>query len=81
MQKALEYFHHQLESSLKVSLSAFKAVQIFNPHKLATLKSDVSHVNLLRVIPASENSELERLKTELPTYVAKADGISPALEW
>ena len=47
VQKALEYFYHQLEPSLKVSLSAFKAVQIFNPHKLATLKPDISHINLL----------------------------------
>ena len=84
VQKALEYFQHQLESSLQVPMSAFKAVQIFNPHKLATLKPDVSHVNSLRVIPAFEDSELERLKAELPTYIAKADGISSdlsALEW
>ena len=84
VQGALEYFEHQLESSLKVPLSAFKAAQILNPHKLATLNSDVSHVNSLRVIPAFEDSELERLKAELPTYIAKADGISSdlsALEW
>jgi len=63
---------------------AFKAVQIFNPHKLAALKPDVSHVNSLRIIPAFEDTELERLKAELPTYIAKADGISSdlsALEW
>ena len=84
MQEAYEYFQHQLESSLKVPLSAFKAVQIFNPHKLDTLKPDVSHVNSLRIIPAFEDSELERLKAELPTYMAKANGISSevnALEW
>ena len=65
-------------------MSAFKAVQVFNPHKLATLKPDISHVNSLRVIPAFGDSELERLKAELPTYIAKADGISSdlsALEW
>ena len=64
VQKALKYFQHQLESSLQVPMSAFKAVQIFNPHKLATLKPDVSHVNSLRVIPAFEDSELERLIAE-----------------
>ena len=65
-------------------MSAFKAVQVFNPHKLATLKPDVSHVNSLRVIPAFGDSEFKRLKAELPTYIAKADGISSdlsALEW
>ena len=85
VQGTLEYFEHQLESLLKVPLSAFKAVQIFNPHKLATLKPDVSHVNSLQVIPAFEDSELERLKAELlRIYIAKVDGISfdlSALEW
>ena len=84
VQKALEYFQHQLESSLQVPMSAFKAVQVFNPHKLATLKPDVSHVNSLQVIPAFRDSELESLKAELSTYIAKADGISSdlsALEW
>ena len=84
VQGALEYFEHQLESSLTVPLSAFKALQIFSPHKLATLKPDVSRVNLLQVIPAFEDSELEMLKAELPTQIAKADGISSdfsALEW
>lgn len=59
VQGALEYFEHQLESSLKVPLSAFKVVQIFNPHQLATLKSDISHVNSLQVIHAFEDIELE----------------------
>ena len=65
-------------------MSAFKVVQIFNPHRLATLKPDVSHVNLLQIIPMFEDSELERLKAELPAYIAKADGISSdfsPLEW
>ena len=76
VQPAVDYFQHQLDSSLKVPMSAFKAVQIFNPHKLATLKPDVSHVYLLRIIPMFENGDLERLKVELPTYIAKADGIT-----
>ena len=70
VQPALDYFQHQLDSSLKVPMSAFKAVQIFNPHRLTTLKPDVSHVTLLRIIPMFEDGELERLKAELPTYIA-----------
>ena len=54
VQKVLDYFQHQIESSLQVPMSAFKVFQIFNPHKLATLKPDVSHVNSLRVIPDLE---------------------------
>ena len=77
VQKALEYFHHQLESSHCLHLKQFK-------YSIHTSLPDFSHINLLRVIPAFEGSELERLKAELLTYVAKADGISPdlnVLEW
>ena len=45
--KALDFF---IESSLKVLMSAFIALEISNPHRLATHKPDVSHVNLLQVI-------------------------------
>ena len=84
VQPALDNFQHQLDSSLKVPMSAFKAVQIFNSHRLATLKPDVLHVNLLCIISMFKNGELERLKAELATYIPKADGISSdfsTLEW
>jgi len=43
------------------------------------LKPDVSHVNALQVIPFFKDNELENLKAELPSYVAKADDISSEL--
>ena len=46
--KALDFF---IESSLKVLMSAFIALEISNPHSLATHKPKVSHVNSLQVIP------------------------------
>lgn len=84
MQPALNYFQNLLDSSLKEQISVFKAVRIFNPHKIAILKPDVSHVNSLKIVPFFKDDELEKLKAELPSYVAKTDGISDelgALEW
>ena len=51
MQPAMDYFKGLLDSSLKETISVFKAVRIFNPQKVAMLKPDVSHVNALQVIP------------------------------
>ena len=62
----------------------FKAVRIFNPQKVAMLKPDVSHVNALQIIPFFKNEELEKLKAELLSCLAKADDISDdldPLEW
>ena len=48
------------------------------------LKPDESHVNALQIIPFFKNEELEKLKAEFPSYLAKADDISDyldSLEW
>ena len=84
MQPALDYFKGLLDSSLKENISIFKAVRIFNPQKVAMLKPDVSHINALQIIPFFKNEELEKLKAELPSYLAKVDDISDdfdPLEW
>ena len=84
MQPALDNFQELLDSSLKELILVFKTVRIFNPHKIAMLKPDVSHVNALQIVPFFKKDELEKLKAELPSYVAKADGVSDeldALEW
>ena len=84
MQPALDYFKGLLDSSLKENISVFRAVWIFNPQKVAMLKPDVSHVNALQIIPFFKNEELEKLKAELPSYLAKTDDISDdldPLEW
>jgi len=84
MQPALDYFKRLLDSSLKENISVFKAVRIFNPQKVAMLKPDVSHENALQIIPFFKNEELEKLKAELPSYLARTDDISDnldPLEW
>ena len=80
MQPALDYFKELLDSTLKEQISVFKAVRVFNPQKVAMLKLDVSHVNALQIIPFLKDDELEKLKAELPSYLAKADDISDELD-
>ena len=80
MQPALDYFKELLDSTLKEQISVFKAVRVFNPQKVAMLKPDVSHVNALQIIPFFRDDELEKLKAELPSYLAKADDISDELD-
>ena len=80
MQPALDYFKELLDFTLKKQISVFKAVRVFNPQKVAMLKPDVSHVNALQIIPFFKDEELEKLKAELPSYLAKADDISDELD-
>ena len=39
-----------------------------------------SHVNALQIIPFFKDDKLEKLKAELPSYLAKADDISDELD-
>ena len=59
VQEAHEYFQHQLDSSLKVPLSAFKAAQI------------LFYISIHYELSLLLKSELERLKAELPTCMQK----------
>ena len=79
MQPALDYFQELLDSSLKEQILVFKSVRVFNLHNIPMLKPDVSHVNALQVVPFFKDDELENLKAELPSYVAKADDIGSEL--
>ncbi len=42
VQPGLDYFHHQLGSSLKVPPQAFKAARLFSPHKVHTMQPEVT---------------------------------------
>jgi len=65
MLPALNYFQENLDSSLKEKILVFKAVRVFNPHKIPMLKPDVSHINALQVVPFFKDDELENLKVKL----------------
>lgn len=79
IQPGLQYFTTQLGSSLKVPLAAFKAARLLNPHKVIEMLPTASDVDQLSAFPFLTSMVLSNLKAELPTYVAKADGVDPNL--
>ena len=80
----LEYFNHQLETSLKVPLEAFKAARLFYPPKAYTMQPSVGDVDNLSCIPFIDAEIIKLLKTELPVYLAKCADTGEnfcALKW
>ena len=84
VQPGIIYFYRQLESSLKVSLQAFKAGRMFSPMKVYSMKPDNAMVDSLSVFPFITRAMIIELKAELPTYIAKTADVSSymdPLEW
>ena len=77
VQPGFDYFHHQLESSLKGPLQAFKAPRLFSPYKLHIMQPDATAVDSLSAFPFLAYAT-SGLKAELPTYLAKAADVSPS---
>ena len=81
----LEYFNHQLTTSMKESLAVFKACRLFIPQKVREMKPTASFIDeSLSVVPFLDTNEREKLKIELPAYLARVadidNDINP-LEW
>ena len=85
VQPGLDYFQHQLQTSLKVPVAAFKAARFFSPSKITDLKPSAAEVDSLLAFPfLSSTQDLVGLKGELATYLASAKGVDPTvdcLEW
>ena len=77
VQPGFDYFHHQLGSSLKGPLQAFKAARLFSPHKLHIMQPDATAVDSLSAFPFLVDAT-SGLKAELPTYLAKAADVRKA---
>lgn len=74
---AYDYFQQKFDNDLKVAVSIFKYARYFDPGKIGELKPSSSDVDNLRVIPGlSSGAVLVGLKSELPKYMAIADGVS-----
>ena len=72
----LDYFQKQLQTSLKTPLEAFKAARLFSPHKLSVLLPSAADIDSLSSFKFLNSEELlASLKAELPTYLAKAEGV------
>ena len=81
----LNYFKRQLESSLKTPLAVFKGCRLFSPRKVHEMNPTAASVDeYLSCIPFFDANEREKLKEELPTYLAEAVDIDrdfDQLQW
>ena len=77
----LQYFLNKFSEELRSSVAAFKAARLFLPQKVVELKPDVAAVDSLQAFPfLNKASILINLKSELPSYLAKAADIDAELD-
>lgn len=81
IQPALDYFNKQISISLSHSLMAFKAARLFCPHKVGFLKPTASDVESLSLFPFISQETIAMLQKELPSYLAKAEGTAPDVDY
>ena len=84
VQKGLDYFEKKFFQDFLPVMNAFKSAQLFHPGKINDLKPMATSVDSLNSFPFFDNDLLAKLKSELPNYLASADGVSrevDPLEW
>ena len=86
VQPGLDYFQRQVDTSLRGSLDVFKGCRLFSPQKIHIMQPSASTIDTdLKKIPFLNTvQELNGLKEELPTYLARAadtDENFDILEW
>lgn len=80
IQPGIDYFNRQLTSTLHRLLTAFKAARYFSPHKMCDMQPSASCIASLKAFPFFEEEEIERLKSELPVYLAKATDVDTSID-
>ena len=75
-QPGLQYFADCKANSMKEPLTCFKAARLFSPTKIEEMKPSTSEVDILAAFPFLSGG-LNALKTELPSYLAAVEDISP----
>ena len=80
----LQYFVDKFTQELGGTVAAFKAARLFLPAKVVELNPDAAAVDSLQAFPFFDASVIAALKSELPSYLAKAAdsdaGFDP-LQW
>ncbi len=77
----LDYFTAKFEGDLLPIMEAFKSARIFDPAKLSDMQPDVSTVDSLRSFKFLESDVIiNNLKSELPAYLAAADGVALSVD-
>ena len=84
IQPGIDYFNHQLTTTLQRSLTVFKAARLFSPQKMQDMQPNASSIDSLSAFPFFDGEDLGRLKSELPVYLGKAvdlDASIDPLQW
>ena len=72
-----KYFQDKFEGDLKAIVQVFKYACFFDPSRIGEPKLSSTDIDKLKVFSFLNSSEtLEGLKSELPSYIAKNDGVS-----
>ena len=80
VQAAIDYFNGQLSSTLQHPLEAFKAARYFSPQKVHEIQPTASSIDCLKAFPFFDSKDLEGLKGELPTYLAKPANMDSSID-
>ena len=77
----LQYFLDKFSQELSGNIAVFKAARLFLPQKVVKLKPDAAAVDSLQAFPfLNTASILANLKSELPSYLAKAADIDAEID-
>ena len=80
IQPGLQYFNDRVNGCMKIPLAAFKAARMFSPQKVHEIQPDCAAVDSLSAFPFFDQSSLDDLKVELPSYLAAVEDISPTYD-
>ena len=80
IQPGLQYFNDRVNGCMKIPLAAFKAARMFSPQKVHEMQPDCAAVDSLSAFPFFDQSSLDDLKVELPSYLAAVEDISPTYD-
>ena len=61
-------------------MEAFKAAHYFSPQKVHEIQPTASSIDCLKAFPFFDSKDLEGLKGELPTYLAKAADVDSSID-
>ena len=81
---AYEYFQQKFNDDLQSVLKAFKAAQLFSPSRVCELRPSTTDIDQLSSFPFIDDATMDSLKSELPYYMATANGVATTMcakEW
>ena len=81
---AYNYFKEKFNDDLWSTVELFKTARYFFPSKVSELKPTSSDLSSLSAFPCFDSEAIEEMKSELPTYLATAEGVTPQFnpcEW